>query len=376
MKVNQLQWTKADGWPTPDFETGTADLILAFGGVDEVPQEEVYNDLKALFPNARIVIASTAGEIIGEEVHDNTVVANVMSFEKTKIEAVEVDVKGFETSAAVGAALANGLTHEDLKHVLIISDGSLVNGDSLVKGLNEHFPSDVLITGGLAADAGRFSATFVGLDHSPENGKVVAIGLYGDAIRVGHGSMGGWDEFGPIRQVTNSEGNVLFQLDDSPALELYKKYLGEKSKDLPGAALLFPLCVYSDNETESLVRTILSIDDESGSMTFAGDIPKGANVRFMMANFDRLVEGAEKAAGLGGKMLNDETPEFTLMVSCVGRKMILGERTEDEVEAVVEKLGESIYSGFYSNGEITPLNGKFACSLHNQTMTITTYREA
>lgn len=376
MKVNQLHWTKEGGWKTPDFETENADLILAFGGVDEVPQSEIYEGLKDLFPNARIVIASTAGEIIGEEVHDNTVVANVLSFAKTNIEAVEVDVNGFESSSEVGRALADGLPHEELKHVLIVSDGSLVNGDDLVNGLNAYFPSEVLITGGLAADAGRFSATFVGLDHAPENGKVVAIGFYGDAIQVGHGSMGGWDEFGPIRQVTNSQGNVLYQLDDSPALELYKKYLGEKSKDLPGAALLFPLCVYSDNETESLVRTILSIDDEKGTMTFAGDIPEGSNVRFMMANFDRLVEGAENAAGFGGQMLNNETPEFTLMVSCVGRKMILGERCEDEVEAVVEKLGESVYSGFYSNGEITPLNGQVACSLHNQTMTITTYREA
>lgn len=375
MKVSQIQWTKSGGWnESPSDEN--VNLVLAFGGVDEVPQNNIYNELRSFYPSADIIIASTAGEIIGEEVYDESVVANALNFDSTQTTAIEVNVDEHGGSYTVGKQVSEMLSHDGLKHVLIISDGSKVNGDALVKALNECFPEEVLVTGGLAADAGRFSATFVGLNETPTSGKLVAIGFYGEALRVGHGTMGGWDEFGPMRKVTQSEGNVLYQLDESPALELYKKYLGEKSKDLPGAALLFPLCIYNDDETRSLVRTILSIDEDTGTMTFAGDIPKGATARFMMANFDQLVDGAQQAAEHGAVMIGEETPpDFTLMVSCVGRKMILGTRVEDEVEAVCDKIGDSVFSGFYSNGEITPLNGEVSCSLHNQTMTITTYRE-
>jgi hypothetical protein len=227
----------------------------------------------------------------------------------------------------------------------------------------------------MAADSGRFKQTLVGAVSQPLAGAIVAIGFYGESLIVGHGSMGGWDAFGPIRTITKSKGNKLFELDNKNALQLYKNYLGEKASELPAAALLFPLSISTNNGETELVRTILSIDEKEGSMTFAGDIPQSQKGRFMMANFDRIVDGAGHAA-LKAKEVGDAEPEFVLMISCVGRKLVLGQRIEDEVEAVIEVLGkDAVYSGFYSNGELSPFKDNAACSLHNQTMTITTYKE-
>ncbi len=377
MKIEQSCWTPENGWEitkSSDIQT-TANFVLVFGGIDEVNKPEHFEELKARYPNANIVMGSTAGEIIDDQVQDNTVICTAIAYEKTDLKFVEISVEDYDDSYACAQALTKKFETEGLNHVLVISDGSMVNGDALVKGMNENFPDNVLVTGGLAADAGRFYKTYVGLNACPTSGKIVAVGHYGDDLKVHHGSKGGWDEFGPIRTVTKSEGNVLYELDGQNALELYKKYLGDKADELPGAALLFPLSLFCEDGSQ-LVRTILAIDEDKGSMTFAGDIPQNSQVKFMTANFDRLIDGAANAAEASFTDKDENEPELVLMISCIGRKIVLDQRIEEEVESVKDIFGEdAIYTGFYSNGEISPVLDSVGCSLHNQTMTITTYSE-
>ncbi|NQX90544.1 MAG: FIST C-terminal domain-containing protein [Flavobacteriales bacterium] len=382
MKALQLNWSQENGWsgaiPTSNSDENVQ-FVLVFGGVDEVVKKERYEELRTFFPKANIVMSSTAGEIVDDRLQDESLIATALSYQKTKLKFVEFNIQDFDSCHACGEAIQKELLSDDLNHVLVISDGGMVNGDQLVAGINDGLPSDVIVTGGLAADAGRFDKTYVGLNKVPASGNIVAIGHYGSDLVVSHGSMGGWDEFGPIRTVTKSTDNVLFELDGQPALSVYKKYLGDKADELPGAALLFPLSLYTQDGKVQLVRTILSIDEEVGSMTFAGDLPQGSEVRFMMANFDRLIDGAAEAAEAAEASLNlkqTEDPEFVLMISCIGRKIVLDQRVEEELESVKEIFGEdAIYTGFYSNGEISPFVEGVACSLHNQTMTITTYKE-
>lgn len=245
----------------------------------------------------------------------------------------------------------------------------------MVRGINTIAESDMLVTGGLAGDGERFESTLVGLNDAPGEGIIVGIGLYGKNIKVGHGSKGGWETFGLERLVTKSSANVLYEIDNKNALELYKRYLGPDADALPGTALLYPLAVMLPGNAEPVVRTILSVNNEAGSMTFAGDLPEGTKVRFMRANFDKLTSAASDAA-FHTKEKGENSPEFALLISCVGRKMVLGSRTEDEVDAVDEVFSHStLLSGFYSYGEISPITKGQGCQLHNQTMTITTFNE-
>lgn len=206
---------------------------------------------------------------------------------------------------------------------------------------------------------------------------MTAVGLYGTAVRLTHGSKGGWDLFGPERLITRSRENVLFELNHKPALQLYKDYLGELAKGLPGTALHFPLAIrQKQTETKRLVRTILAIDETAQSLTFAGDMPEGSYAQFMRANFDRLIQGASDAATLASPSGTGSTPTLSIAISCVGRRMVLGQRTEEEVEAAFDVLPKgSEQIGFYSYGEISPY-ATGHCDLHNQTMTITTISEA
>lgn len=349
-------------------------LVLVFGD-KKLLQGKLYENIKTKFQNSAILITSTAGEIFQNEVLDNSIVLVIIHFEKTSIETSFVNIKDFTNSNEAGNHLISQLPKEDLAHVLVFSDGSLVNGSELVKGMENSLPEKAKITGGLAGDGAHFISTLVGLNETPMEGRIAAIGFYGSHIHIWHGSQGGWEAFGLEKIITKSKNNVLFEIDGKNALDLYKKYLNHEANNLPSAALLFPLSLKIPGLTEPVVRTILSINEEEKSMTFAGDVPINSIVRFMKVNLDKITEAASIAAK-NSLMKDKSSPDFALLISCVGRKLILGERISDEINAIAEEYNQNTpLAGFYSYGEISPFNKGGACQLHNQTMTITSFYE-
>jgi hypothetical protein len=350
-------------------------LVLTFGERKCLEATQPYAFIRELYPKAEIVINSTSGEIYNDSVLNDTIIVTAIEFEKTTVRTVRVEIENYLQSTKSGEAIAEALLGDDLATILVISDGGLVNGSALIAALNEKTDNKIPISGGLAGDEARFEKTLVGLNENPKQGVIIGIGLYSKDLKVGHGTMGGWDGFGPEREVTASEYNVLYQLGDKAALDIYKEYLGKYADELPGAALLFPLSMRITEDDEPVVRTILSIDENAKSMTFAGDMPKGSLVRFMRANLDRIVDASATAAQSSLAPFTNK-PELAILISCVGRKLVLGQRTEEEVEAAREVFGaDTIMTGFYSYGEISSQNPNARCELHNQTMTITTFSE-
>ncbi len=386
MKTEQRKFTKEKGLPagrqgweivSNNNLKDVAQLVFLFGDTSLLKDPQNFNQVKSFYPNAHILSGSTAGEIIGTQVLDDSLVVTAVNFVNTPLQFAQTKIAKMEDSLLTGETLANALPKEDLVHVMVFSDGLHVNGTNLVKGLTGKLPKEVAVTGGLVGDQARFKETVVGLDAVAQQDTVAVIGFYGSNIKVGYGSMGGWDPFGPERLVTKSKANVLYGLDGQSALELYKKYLGDQEKDLPASGLLFPLNLRLEGRKTGLVRTILSVSDQEGSMTFAGDIPEGSYVRLMKANFERLVDGAAGAASMSHEAFGSSSPELAILISCVGRKLVLKQRVEEEVESVQEKLGQTTtMTGFYSYGEICPVTPtEKQCELHNQTMTITTFSE-
>lgn len=377
MKIEQRYWTENEDWRHEGAgRVGeAAHWVLVFGAPACLARKEALDAIRAAFPRALITGCSTAGEICGTRVRDDSLALTAVQFEDTRLALAVTEISGGDSYAA-GKTLAATLDTPGLRHVLVLSDGLRVNGSELVKGLRDHLPAGVAATGGLAGDGSRFQHTLVWDGGEPAPGRIVALGFYGERIRVGYGSLGGWDSFGPERLVTRSSGNVLYELDGQSALALYKTYLGEHADGLPSTALLFPLALRLDGGEYSVVRTVLAVNEDDNSMTFAGDLPEGAHARLMKANFDRLVDGASDAARAGHATLGSYTPELAILISCVGRKLVLRQRIEEEVEGVREVLGaRAALTGFYSYGEICPHDAITHCELHNQTMTITTFSE-
>lgn len=378
MKIEQVRWTQSGGWePHPPHSLGArAQLILAFGGAPIIERPDLLAELRKAYPTANILGCSTAGEIFDTQVTDDALVVTAVEFEKTVVKGSGLQLNRIDNSFEAGRKLAENLPKKDLVHAIVLSDGLNVNGSELVDGLIKNLPENVTVTGGLAGDSDRFNSTFVIWNDVPKKDMVAVLGFYGKNLNVGYASLGGWDPFGPERVITKSKGNVLFELDGQSALDLYKKYLGEHAKELPSSGLLFPLSLRVGNNNTPIVRTILGVNEAEQSMTFAGNVPEGAYARLMTANFDRLIDGAIDAARTSAMPLGSLNAELAILISCVGRKLVLKQRVEEEVEGVREVLGNKpVLAGFYSYGEISPFTANAKCELHNQTMTITTFAE-
>jgi hypothetical protein len=380
LKLQTFSYSAVAGWsvePLPDLDSEDT-LVIVFGAPQLEELQEPLNRLVAAYGRSHVIGCSTAGEIFGTELTDNSLSVAVARFDHgTRVATAAASVASQDESFAAGESIARQLQDPSLRGVLLFSDGLNVNGSELVRGLNLVLPNDVVVTGGLAGDGSRFQRTWVMHEGAARSNMVCAAGLYGDHVTIGHGSKGGWDNFGPERTVTRSQGNVLVELDGRPALELYKEYLGELASGLPATGLLFPLALRANaTDEKSLVRTILAVDEASQSMTFAGDMPEGSLARLMRANFDRLIDGASEAATLAGaRHVGNRAETLAIAISCVGRRLVLGERAEEEIEATLDGLpGGTQQIGFYSYGEISPY-ALGSCDLHNQTMTLTTIRE-
>ncbi len=379
MKTEQKIYSVTNGWQqSGEMNPGlAAQLVFLFGSRELLKDQSNIDSVKMAYPSARIVGCSTSGEICGEVVFDNHIISTAITLEKSSFEIAEEKISSVSESYRIGERLAGKLDRSDLVHIMVLSEGLNINGSELTKGLNGRLGSRVSMTGGLAGDQDAFQETVIVNDRAAESNLVVAIGFYGSHLRIGYGSLGGWDTFGVDREVTRSEGNIVYEVDGQPALQLYKRYLGDHAAQLPSSALRFPISLRLPGTQTSVVRTVLAINEQEGSMTFAGDVPQGEIIRLMKANFDRLIDGAHDAAEESVVSLREPDPQLAILISCVGRKLVLKQRTDEELEAVREVLGNTTaLAGFYSYGEICPTHPfEKTCELHNQTMTITTFKE-
>jgi hypothetical protein len=373
MKTNQLKWID-NGWKALNATSINPQVCLLFGSrltIEANP--EYYQSLKTIYPNTEVIITSTAGNIIDEYLVDDTIIATAIEFEKTKI---KTGVFGFNqtTDKLLGEKVANYFNAPDLCNILIFSCMG-INAGNLLYGINSVLKGSVTVSGGVAGDDTRFEKTLVGLNNHLSDSQLVAVAMYGTDLKVGHGTKGGWDTFGPRRKVTKSHGNVLFEIDNKPALDLYKEYLGEKSSELPAAALLFPFAIINPETKELIVRGVQNVDAEKKSLILYADINEGETIQLMRCDFDNVIEGAVNAAKETFDSIKTP-PQLAILISCVARRMALGQLTEEELSVTKKTYGEkTTLCGFYSYTELSPLMGDNACHLHNQTMTITTFIE-
>ena len=370
MQTTQIRWKPDAGW-SGGVDFCDADLVLVFADAEYFHTPACYQDLKDKFPDACIAGCSSSGSVLGNTISDGDVVVTAVRFDHAKVKLAVADVTAGEDIRMLAAELMEKLMAADLRHVLVFSDGLMVNGSELAAGLNSY---GIAVTGGLAGDGTRFGKTWVMADAPACSGRIAAIGLYGN-ITVKSGCFAGWKEFGAERIVTKSTGNVVSEIDNQPALTLYKKYLGELAKDLPGSGLRFPLSIRANKDEQSIIRTLLAVDEDAQSLTFAGDVPQGSLCKLMRTNLDSLIENAGLAA-MEARPQQNAGGGLCLVVSCVGRRLVLGQLTEEELDIVQEKLGmQTVLAGFYSYGELAPFSDILKCSLHNQTMTLTTIYE-
>ncbi len=374
MKTEQLLFKNGSF----NFETKLgeiADWVLVFGDRSLVEDKNIFDKIRKMYPKAYIMGCSSSGEIQDDFVSDGLLNVTAVKFEKSNAIFGQIYINDSCDFYEIGAEIAKKVERNGLKHIFILTDGVNMNGSRLVDGIKSVIGQNVPLTGGLAGDGANFLKTAVIANDYAKEKIIVYAAFYGD-IKTGYASFGGWDTFGIERTVTKSKDNVLYEIDFKPALNLYKEYLGEKAKELPTSGLRFPLAFRHKNSDDIFVRSVLDVDEKSKSLIFRADIPEGAFCKLMKSNFNNLVSGSKKATELSLKMLEGQNAELAVVISCFGRKFLLKQRADEEIENIRDVLGgKAIITGFYSYGEIGPAKENSSCEMHNETITITLFSE-
>ena len=353
----------------------SAEIVFIFGDREAFKINDPYTKMRKIYPNAEIVGCSSSGNILGDQVSSAPMVATATTFKSSHVKTGIIDFKDTDDLEETGYLVTRQLPKEGLKHVLILSDGLHMNGSALARGANRAVDDNIPITGGLAGDGIAFEETYIIANDIAKQNRVVAVGFYGENITISSGCYAGWDEFGVLRTITRSEGNVVYEIDHQPALELYKKYLGEYASDLPSSGLRFPMSIKANEDDTPVIRSVLLVDEQKQSLTFAGDVPQGYRARLMKTDIDGLIDGSQIAAGR--VECQNDANALAVVISCVGRRLVLNQLTDEELESISATLGSNVQlTGFYSYGELAPFSTELmSCHLHNQTMTLTVIYE-
>ncbi len=376
MKVEERVW-KNGGWVSDRsdvIEPERVNLVLLFGEIDAIASQTGRAELRELYPNARIVGASSAGTIESGELSENPLVATAVAFERSRVEVAMVEELKNATLEESARSLIGALPQEGLRHVFVLMEGLAgLNASHLVRGINA-LAAPYSVSGGLAGEGWQFKRTLVFADGEPRERAAVAVGFYGEGLHVRIGCRSGWEEFGAERVVTRSEGHIVYEIDHKPAIKLYEDYLGEYIRSLPESGLRFPLNVRERPGENEVARVIMGINPD-GSLVYGGDIPQGSTVRLMKTNVTNLIEGAERVAS--SIAASNDQRALAIAVSCSARRSVLKQMADAEIAAVAEHLaGPTRLCGFYSYGEIAPFpDYPLRCHLHNQTMTLTVLYE-
>jgi hypothetical protein len=377
VKVTQLHFFREKfGSDLPVHLDSPETLVLVFFSGDLI-HESIWTQLVKGFPRSMMFGCSGGGAVKGAEILDSSAVVSVIRFERSRLESGSVHLSDFPDSFSAGRTLASSIPKQGLKACYVLSDGLHVNGSALVQGLRSVLGDAVDISGGLAAAEPGSAATYVLESGVPKEKMATILGLYGNRLNVVSSVGGGWKPFGLLRKITRSKGNILHTLDGKTALGLYREFLGEQARNLPGAALLFPLYLAESGSGDSrgTVRTVIGMNESEQSMTFAGDVPEGSVVQLMRSSHEKLIDAAGDAGGLASARLRPAMETLCIVASCVGRRMVLGEKTDQEIELIQSLLPHGAsQTGFYSNGEIgANVPGRY--DLHNQSIAITLVQE-
>jgi len=274
-----------------------------------------------------------------------------------------------DVGAAAAAAVEAAGVEPGTKVAFCITTPSVegVDPTSVTNALGEVLGPDVPVFGGGAVPDYPMSSPWVGgmqfYDGEVYTDALPVLLLTGP-LKVSMGVAHGWNGVGQEAIVTKAEGDRVYEIDNEPVAEFYRRYLG-----VAEPAQANPLAVFDEQADRHYLRAPVYYDDEDGAAVFLGSVPEGASVHISMASTDEILAGTDSSFNEALEGYPEESqPEGALIASCVVRNLLLGSRTSDELERIREGLGsETPVSGFYAFGEISPLGEGSTPRFHNET---------
>lgn len=355
----------------------TPNIFWVFGAIS-YDQEKLLEGVNSVIPGTPVVGCTTDGEISTPGLSTDSVVVLALASDQIKFSTVAVDFLS-QDSFKAGIKVGDQFINTNVKYMQIFSDGLLGNGSKIVEGIQKVLGKSIIIAGGTAGDGSLFTRTYQYHNDKVLTNSIVGVGFEGK-FSFSTGVSSGWTPVGMAKEVTKSTGNVVYELDGQPALDVYKKFLGKHASMLPAVGVEYPLALLGPQgdvgeDGYFLCRATMGVDHEKGSITFAGDVPQGVMVKMTMGNDLDVIKAAKEAAQRALDQLKKNKniqPKVVFLYSCMARKIVLGSRTNEEILAVKEVIGKDFpIIGFYTYGEYAPIGKQNMSCLHNEVATIT-----
>lgn len=345
---------------------GVPDILIVFGAC-RFDHRKLLAGIRSITGDIPMVGGTTAGEISTSGFSKQSAVIMALSSPILDF-TTSIGLNMSKDEKACSVSLARKIRRKkavkNAVSLLIFPNGMGGDGVKVIEGLHQVMGTNIEIIGGYLGDDERFENTFQYYNGKVYKDAIPALLISGEnGFETGIGVRSGFESIGNRFYCTDSENNIVKKFDEERALDLYREFLGEeRSKRLPGICLEYPFGLIDEKVSIAgkdyfQLRCGLTVDREEGTITLAASIPKGSALTITTASRGEIINGAKLAALQAREALKNTVPQAILMLSCVGRKLVLGRRTQEEVDAVKEILGEDVpIIGFYTYGEIGPID--------------------
>ncbi len=334
----------------------------------EYDHELVLQAVQASFPELPLVGCTTAGEMASAGgFSDDSLALMLFSSHQLIFGAGRGVSLSRNPEAAVNGALAmarGSLTGPE-RLCLVFCEGVSAPAHEAVQALNQRVAKGCPVFGGVAAHPWHIETrTRQFCNHEALEDAIVVLLIQGP-IAFRSSISNSWQPVGKRAPVVESVGSEVRVIGDKPALEFYRHYLGPHSHPV----LEFPLAVHSPESRRFYILAPLGHDEETGGVRFAVPIQKGQIVQLTEVTRERMISDVRQTLAAESVVPEDEWhPTAGLVFSCATRKHILGTQTAEEIELLRSHLPPGIaLAGFYSFGEISPLEAVGPSLLHNCT---------
>lgn len=332
---------------------GRKTFIQLFCGTDDMTLvQDVVTNIARMVPEAKVIGASTAGEIVNGKMVQGAIVISCAIFEHTHIGTCHVP----DSTKKSGEFLVSELVVNDTKALICFSESLQSDPEAFLQGISS-LNSSIPVIGGSAGDNNRFEKTYIIEGSRIYYSGVVAAALTSRQLYVNNVCSLNWLPIGREFVITKTIGNRVYEIDHTPIIEICRRYLGEDIiQSLPASIIEFPLLKIV--EELPVARSIVAVHDD-GSFQYAGNFQEGDRVRFAVGNIDAFLNGAKK-------LQRDVTAypvEAIFIYSCTVRKLFLQEQIEIEFN-LLNDIAPS--SGFFTYGEF------YHTETTNQVLNITT----
>lgn len=332
-------------------------LVQVFTGVcDYSFINFLLEEIKSLLPGSKIMGTTTAGEIIDCSVTQNKTVISFSVFQNTSLESIFLN--NYNNDFQLGVDLANSIISSNTKLILLFSDGLHTNGSEILNGI-QSINKDIPVAGGRAGDNGYMKDTIIFCNEGITNNGVIAVALNSDSLSVYTNDSLCWQPIGKLMTVTKAKKSRVYTIDNIPAKDIYRKYLGyDVTSSLPKSATEFPLIIHRNNLQ---IARVAFFDFNDDSLGFIGNIEEGDKVTFAFGNIDMLVERSSHIM----ESISKVSLESIFVYSCTARRVYMQEKISDEL---IPLRNIANVSGYFTYGEYFHLESNNA--LLNMTTTI------